>query len=297
MQLKSCHSIAASLHPWLQLVKVPLCLPVACSAGFGYILHTPVLTPSCGAVICGVFFLACGAAGCNSLQEKAVDSLFVRTRNRPLVTGRLSGREATWCSSLLVFLGLLTLLFSPEGWQPLLLGIMAVVLYNGVYTPLKQTSAFALLPGGLAGALPPLIGWTAAGGMLADSRAWLLFALFFLWQIPHFCIILLSHHEDYRAVEQPTLSRLFPKQSLTRITQVWILAFIVVALAFTLDGNQLATGARLTIALMAVILTIFCISLFFKKTSQNYRVMFLILNGSFFSALLIVAILQLYAAW
>jgi protoheme IX farnesyltransferase len=178
-----------------------------------------------------------------------------------------------------------------------LLGIMAFVLYNGLYTPLKQTSVFALFPGGLAGALPPLIGWTAAGGMLADSRAWLLFTLFFLWQIPHFCIILLSHHEDYQAVEQPTLSRLFPKQSLTRITQVWILAFIVVALAFTLDGNQLETGARLTITLMAVILTIFCISLFFKKKPQNYRFMFFILNGSFFSTLLIVALLQLYAAW
>ena len=199
--------------------------------------------------------------------------------------------------SLLVVLGLLTLLFSTDSWQPLLLGIMAFVLYNGVYTPLKQPSVFALFPGGLAGALPPLIGWTAAGGMLVDTRALLLFALFFLWQIPHFCIILLSHHEDYRAVEQPTLSRLFPKQSLTRITQVWILAFIVVALAFTLDGNQLETGARLTIALMAVILTIFCISLFFRKNRHNYQFMFLILNGSFFSTLLIVAILQLYAAW
>jgi len=270
---------------------------VAGSAGFGFILRVPKLTPALGVVISGVFFLACGAASCNSLQEASTDRLFVRTRNRPMVTGRLSRRAAAWFSATMVVLGLTILWLGTEDRQTLLLGTAAFILYNGVYTPLKDNSVFALFPGGLAGALPPLIGWTAAGGMLTDSRAWLLFALFFLWQIPHFCMILLSHHEDYRAVQRPSLIIFFSNQSLTRITLAWIMAFIVVALAFTLDGNQLETGARLSIALMAGILTIFCISLFFKKTTQNYRFMFLILNGSFFSTLLIVALLQLHAAW
>ena len=280
----------------MQLIKMPLCMSVAGSAGFGYILHTPTLTSSLTVVTCGVLLLACGAAGGNSMQEAVVDGLLTRTRNRPMVTGRLTGRQAACLSTLLISLGLGALWQCAEGKIPLLLGITALLLYNGVYTPLKKNSVSAMIPGALAGALPPLIGWTAAGGMLSDHHAWLLFALFFLWQIPHFCLILLAHHEEYRAVEQPTLISFLSNQSLTRITFVWILAFIVVALCFPLDDQLLNTGSRLVLTLMAGILTIFVIPFFFIKRSQNYRFLFRILNGFFFATLLIVALLQLFAA-
>ena len=288
--------VTASLRPWIQLTKTALCMAVAGSAGFGFILRAPKLTPALSAVICGVFFLACGAASYNSLQEASADRLYIRTRNRPMAAGRLSERAAAWFSTLMVILGLALLWLGTENRQPLLLGLTALVLYNGAYTPLKKISILALFPGGLAGALPPLIGWTAAGGMLADYRAMMLFALFFLWQIPHFCLILLCHHEDYRTVEQPTLISLFSNQSLIRITLVWILAFIVVALAFTLDGSQLETGSRFAITCMAGILTIFSIQMLFTAPPQNYRFMLRLFNSSFFSTLLIVAILQLFAA-
>lgn len=280
----------------MQLVKVPLCVPVGCSAGFGYILSSPALTPSLALICCGVFFLACGAAGLNSLQEIATDSLFARTCNRPMVTGRIDKLQAAWLSILLVILGLVALFWGADGCQPLLLGITALLLYNGVYTPLKKITIFALFPGGLAGATPPLIGWTAAGGMLTDNRAWLLFSLFLLWQIPHFCLILLSHQEDYRTVDQPALIRLFPTESLQRIALVWILAFVVVALALALDHELLQSGSRLAIVLMAVMLTAFSIPLLLRKKHPSYRFLFLVLNGSFFSTLLIVAVLQLLSA-
>jgi protoheme IX farnesyltransferase len=288
--------LAAALVPWMQLIKMPLCLSVAGSTGFGYILHTPTLSLSLAATTCGVLFLACGAAGGNSLQEVAIDGLLPRTCKRPLVTGRLSARQAAWFSTLLVILGLVFLWLGTEKRLPLALGIAAIILYNGVYTPFKNVSIITLFPGGLAGSLPPLIGWTAAGGLLSDYRAWLLFALFFLWQIPHFCLILLSYHEDYQTLEEPTLVSFFSNQSLTRITLVWILAFIVVALSFTLDANQLVIGSRLAIAIMAVILIFPCGYLFFKKESQDFRFLFLVLNGSFFATLLIVAIFQLFAS-
>lgn len=290
------HLLAASLIPWIQLVKMPLCLSVAGSAGFGYILHTPTLSSCLTTVSFGVLFLACGAAGSNSLQEVAIDSLLPRTRKRPLVTGRLSTRQAAWLSTLLIILGLVFLWMGTENRLPLALGLAALILYNGIYTPLKNTSIMALFPGGLAGALPPLIGWTAAGGLLSDQRAWLLFAFFFLWQIPHFCLILLSCHEDYRAMDEPTLVSFFSNQSLTRITLVWVFAFIVVALALTLDGNQLVIESRLAIAIMSATLMFFCVYLSFKREPQNYRFLFLVLNGSFFITLLIVAVLQLFAS-
>jgi len=296
MQLKAGHPVAAALRPWMQLIKVPLCLPIACSAGFGFILHTPTLTPALGAVLVGVLFLACGAAGFNSLQEASADRLLIRTRNRPLVTGRLTERGAALFSFLLVLLGCLALLLSAGNGQPLLLGLAALVLYNGVYTPFKEISVFALFPGGLAGAIPPLIGWNASGGLLDDSRAGLLLALFFLWQIPHFCMILLYHQEDYRSTHQPTLIRLLPEQSLKRITLVWILAFSAVALSLPLYPDLLNTGSRLTIVLMAGVMVALCLPLFLNKNTANYRLLFFIFNGAFFSAMLLVALLQLLSA-
>jgi heme o synthase len=296
MQIILLRALVASLHPWMQLFKVLVCLPVACSAGFGYILSSPALTPSLGLILCGVFLLACGAAGLNSLQEIATDSLFARTCNRPMVTNRIDKRQATWLSILLLILGLVALFWGAYGRQPLLLGITALLVYNGVYTPLKKITIFALFPGGLAGATPPLIGWTAAGGLLTDNRAWLLFSLFFLWQIPHFCLILLSHQKDYCAVDQPALIRLLPAESLQRITLIWILAFVVVALALALGHELLQSGSRLTIALMAVMLTAFSTPLLLRKKHPSYRLIYLVFNGAFFSTLLIVAVLQLLSA-
>ncbi len=84
------------------------------------------------------------------------------------------------------------------GPRPALLGIGALLCYNALYTPLKRRSSLALLPGALCGALPPMIGWTAAGAALQDIRIVLLAALLFLWQIPHFCALAHRHRDDYR---------------------------------------------------------------------------------------------------
>ncbi len=293
MKNGSRHPAVVCLLPWTQLCKVPLCLPIAFSAGFGFILHTPALTPHFWGAIYGVFMLACGAAGFNSLQERAVDGLFVRTRHRPLVTGRLTVRAALVLSFLLVTAGLGVLFYGSAGQQPFLLGIAAIVLYNGAYTSLKGVSVFALFPGGLAGAIPPLIGWVSAGGMLGDSRAWALFALFFLWQIPHFCLVLLHHQDDYHTVNRPALIRLFSEQSLKRIVVAWMSAFIVVALSLILYPDLLAPGGRLVIALMAGAVALLGVLLAVRKKVFNYKILFISFNSVFFLGMLLVAIVQL----
>lgn len=287
------HRVATRLRPWLHLAKVGLCLPVAGSAAFGCILQTPAPSLVLGTVTAAVFLLACGAAAANSLQEADTDALLDRTRRRPLVTGRLTRRAAAGFSGLALGLGLLTLAAATPGWTPTLLGLAALLIYNIVYTPLKQRTVFALLAGGLVGSLPPLIGWTAGGGLLTDSRCWLLTALFFLWQIPHFCLILLHHGPEYQAIAQPTLIRLLPSSSLNRIVLVWILALAVVALALGLDRQLLVPGSRLVLALMAALLTASALGLGWTNKTPDYRRLFLGLNALFFSALLLVAILQL----
>ena len=208
-------SPAANLRAWATVIKVTLCVPMALATGFGFLFHSPAPGPGLGGAIAGVLLLACGCAGINSVQEVGVDGLFRRTRTRPLVTGSLRTDQAARFSALLVLMGLAILAMSSAGWTPPLLGLAAVVLYNGLYTPLKQVSVLALVPGGLAGAMPPLIGWSAAGGGLVDVHAWMLLGLFFLWQIPHFCLILLRHREEYATaaatVAAPVVFRIDPE--------------------------------------------------------------------------------------
>lgn len=288
-------NLAGTLRVWSRVIKLNRCLPIALSAGFGFILQRPVPDAALGGVVAGVLLLACGCAGLNSVQEARMDRLYRRTCDRPVATGLVRRGHALALSVTLVALGLGILFADNPSRLPPLLGLAAVLLYNGLYTPLKQISVFALVPGGLAGGLPPLIGWTAAGGGLADLRPWLLFALFFLWQIPHYCLILLRHRDDYRAVAQPSLIRLFSESLLKNITLVWVGALAVVAMTLALDRDLLQPGSRLTLAGMAVFLVLF-LGQRLLRTQADDRLPLWLFNGVFFSALLVVALVQLLAA-
>ena len=286
-------SPATVLQAWSRVIKVTLGMAMALATGFGFLLHSPVAGLDLGVAIAGVLLLAWGCAGINSVQEVSVDGLFRRTRTRPLVTGSLRTDRAAWCSALLALLGLGILTLGLAGWAPPLLGLAALALYNGLYTPLKQVSAFALVPGGLAGATPPLIGWTAAGGSLEDVHAWMLLGLFFLWQIPHFCLILLRHREEYVAATQPSLLRLFSESTLKRITLVWIGAFVVAALTLALDRTVLHPGSGLILGLMAMLVLLVLGRGLLSDRPPDYRRLLLLFNAAFFAALLTVALLQL----
>jgi protoheme IX farnesyltransferase len=288
------NSLCSWVRPWLQLTKAPLCLPVACSAGFGSFLHRPEINESLVLMMLGVLALACGAAAGNSLQEISIDRLYARTRHRPLVTGRLGGIQALITCGLLVTLGLGLLVLATSGYLPLLCGIVALVAYNGLYTPLKQVSAFALLPGGLAGSLPPLIGWTAAGGALVTVESWLLFSLFFLWQIPHFLLVLLHHRQDYQKVGRPCLIGQLSESGTRRIFLVWLLSLITVTLAFPLLLPQLVLPSKALFLAMAGCFFGLGVLIRFGKNSGGQGHFFLFFNACFFVTLVLVMAVQLW---
>lgn len=291
---KALGSWLAELNDWAEVLKCRRCLPVALSAGFGAILYRPVADTRLAVAILGVLLLACGCAGLNSAQESHADSHFHRTCRRPLVTGRLSRQGALWLSfaGLGVGLALLGTRPAPQVLPPVL-GLAAFLLYNGVYTPLKSVTVLALFPGGLAGGLPPLIGWTCAGGGLDDPLAWMLLSLFFLWQIPHYCLIVLHYRQEYRAGPYPSLIRLFPETVLRRITLLWILAFMVVALALATVSHLLQAGPRWILASTAITLSgLMSYQLVGKGQGTGYRQMLLLLNITFFSALTAASIWQ-----
>ncbi len=148
-----------------------------------------------GGTIAGTTLVVAAANGLNMVLERHSDALMARTASRPLVTGLLDPRHATAISlaQAVVGLGLLAWLANPTTAG---LGLLALLLYVGVYTPMKRRSAAAALPGAIAGAMPPLMGWTAATG-LVELPGLALFALLLAWQLPHVLAIALLREDEY----------------------------------------------------------------------------------------------------
>jgi protoheme IX farnesyltransferase len=152
-----------------------------------------------------------------------------RTANRPLVSGRLSGREALWFGLSLSAAGGALLALSVNILSALL-AVGTLLGYLLVYTPLKRKTPLCTLLGAVPGAMPTLIGWAAASGGI-QSRAWLLFGILFLWQFPHFLAIALMYREDYAGAG----FRMLPDFDADgRFTKAEIVAFTVVLIAVTM---------------------------------------------------------------
>jgi protoheme IX farnesyltransferase len=182
----------------------------------------------------GVFLLAAGASALNQYEDRDIDALMERTRFRPLPAGTMAPRSALSISAILLASGLI--LLGIIGVVETALGAFTVLWYNGLYTPLKRRTAFAAVPGALVGVLPPVLGWRAGGGDLNDPKVFALAALFFLWQVPHFWLLLIAHGEAYELAGLPHVSRLFPGERLTRITFLWTAAASVACLGLPLFG-------------------------------------------------------------
>ncbi len=146
-------------------------------------------------VTLGVTLIGSGAGALNQLLEIESDRLMTRTRNRPIPGGRIAPGVAEFWGCALSSLGTLYLGLT---MHPLagLLAALAVILYAFVYTPLKKMSAYNTLIGAIPGALPVLVGWTAATGGL-EAGGWVLFFILFLWQLPHFMAIAWLCKDDY----------------------------------------------------------------------------------------------------
>ncbi len=148
-----------------------------------------------GWAVLGTALVVAGANALNMYIEREIDGKMARTQNRPLPAGRLNARVALWFG---VILSAVSVPILAIGVNPLtaLLAVLANVSYVLAYTPMKQRSHHALLVGAVPGAIPPLLGWTAATGRI-DAAGVVLFAVLFLWQVPHFLAITLFRREDY----------------------------------------------------------------------------------------------------
>jgi protoheme IX farnesyltransferase len=187
----------------------------------------------------GVFFAACGSSALNQVQEARYDRLMERTRRRPIPSGRIEPRWALFVAVLYLAIGFnLIANVDTHTGTLLLLTALSVLWYNGVYTYLKRVTAFAVVPGALVGALPPLIGWAAAGGVISDPTILELAFFLALWQIPHFWLLLLLYGEDYRRAGLPTVITLFSTRQIIHITFSWIVAVAAAGLLLAVTSGS-----------------------------------------------------------
>jgi len=161
--------------------------PSVASGGFRafLIVHT----------LLGTLLVASGAGTLNQFLERSFDAQMRRTARRPLASGRLKASHVLWFGISLSLAGTVCLALAVN-FLASLLAVITLLSYLFLYTPLKRKTPLCTLIGAFPGAVPPLIGWAAASGRL-DPEAWVLYAIVFLWQFPHFMAIAWMYREDY----------------------------------------------------------------------------------------------------
>jgi len=218
-----------------ELTKIRITSFVTLTTAFGFICAAGEINLNLILPTFGILMLACGSAVINHFQERKTDALMDRTKFRPIPSGKISTYDALKIAFAFLLAGSLTLFFS-AGLLALSLGLLNLLWYNGIYTPLKKINPLAIIPGSLVGAIPPAVGWVAGGGYIFDHQILILSFFFFIWQIPHFWLLLLIFGKDYEKAGFPTLTQIFSKDQLARITFIWIVATAVTGLLIPLFG-------------------------------------------------------------
>jgi protoheme IX farnesyltransferase len=188
------------LSAYWSLTKPEVNFLIAITAAVGFWMGAPASLAhfpwtSLVHTLVGTVLVASGAATLNQLIELRFDAQMRRTARRPLVSGRIEPSRALWFGISLSLIGAIYLAVTTNPLASLL-SILTLLGYLFLYTPLKRKTPLCTLIGAFPGATPPLIGWAAACGRL-DGNAWLLFAIVFLWQLPHFMAIAWMYREDY----------------------------------------------------------------------------------------------------
>jgi heme o synthase len=218
-----------SLRLLLELSKVKITFAVALTTITGYLLGGGSFDAGLILPTIGIFLLACGSSAINHFQERKQDAIMDRTRRRPIPSGRITPAGALLFAFLLSAGGA-AVLYIGSGMLAMQLGILALIWYNAIYTPLKKKTAFAVVPGAVIGSIPPLVGWVAAGGSLSDPRALFMAFFFFIWQVPHFWLLMLKYGEEYTKAGFPSITSIYTSRQIKNITFVWILATAISAL-------------------------------------------------------------------
>ncbi len=220
----------------------------------------------------GTALVGGGAGALNQFIERGYDSMMRRTENRPLPSGRVLPTEALLFGTILSLAGVIELTV----FTNVLTGFLAIatlVTYLFLYTPLKRISWVSTLVGGIPGALPPLIGWTAARNEVS-AGGWILFAILFFWQMPHFFSLAWMYRKDYERAGYPMLAVLDKDGRRTAMQIIFYTAGLIPVslLLFVLGGSGWVYFAGATVAGLGFLY--FGLELFRTRSNTSARKMF-----------------------
>ena len=178
-----------------------------------------------------------------------------RTASRPIPSGNISPSHALIISILLCLSGAIILSFL--SFTSMLLGLLNIILYDFIYTPLKCKTHLALLAGGLVGAVPPLIGWFATGETHLSLSVICFSSFMFLWQIPHFIILNIKYSEDYRLAGIPSIAGSFSNRNVKLILLIWLISASLASLLFPFADIISSLPQMLSLIILNVSVIIF----------------------------------------
>jgi len=251
----------------LKLTRINMSTAIAISAVAGLIFFRGELTTEIIPVFSGVLLLASAATVLNQIQERHQDALMTRTMDRPLPSKKMTLKKASLLTLIMGISGTVILYFFTTPLT-VALGLFNIIWYNGVYTPLKRHTGFVVIIGAVTGALPPMMGWTAAGGSLADPKIIFIAAFFFLWQIPHFLLLLLRYKEDYQRAGFQSATSSMTDNQVKSIVFMWTLGTALITLFFPVFGIISGTFLIVCIILLNAMLIVFFYRSAFKRNPE-----------------------------
>lgn len=207
----------------LALIKYKVSIAVTFTAITGYVVYTGHFDFQIITLVLGVFLLAGGSSALNECQESKYDAKMPRTMNRPIPTGKISLANAVVVSVMFCLAGLFVLYYN-FGAITAALGLLNLVWYNLIYTYLKRVSSFAVVPGSLVGAIPAFMGWTAAGGYVFQPTIIFIAFFLFIWQIPHFWLLMIKYGKEYEEAGFKTINQAVNSGNLKMIIFAWVVA-------------------------------------------------------------------------
>ena len=237
-----------------------------------------------------VLLVAMGVSTLNQVQEYKEDALMERTKNRPIASGKWSPRTAIIIAALLI-ISALVVIYNLLGFIGVDLFLFSFIWYNAFYTPLKKRSALAVVPGAILGVIPPAIGWLAAGHSLAEPEFFALGLFYFVWQVPHFWLLVMLHYGDYKGAGFPTAMRLFGKMSLQRLTYFWLMLTIITGyfmVTIFQPNSKIIIGLLILTAILAFISSLQLLNKNFEL--KHARKVFMQINLAFLGTVILVSI-------
>ncbi|MGB9695861.1 MAG: protoheme IX farnesyltransferase [Ignavibacteria bacterium] len=280
-------SLTERISILLELIKIRITILVVLTTVLGYLLSAQSFELNFIFVTLGIFLLACGASVLNHFQERESDLLMNRTKRRPIPAQKVQAKTVFVIALAFILIGsfVLILLVNLEAFG---IGFITLIWYNFVYTPLKKRTIWAIVPGSFVGALPPLAGYFANQEVTPGWQIIVVATYLFIWQIPHFWILLLKYGKDYKRANFPVITDYYSSHTIKYVSA--ILSVLSILLASVASLFLLDFMALLIVLYITASLAIYVITNFLKKELSEKSLTICFITINFFTLIFILLV-------